>query len=43
MKRILIPLLAAIATPNAVIAESHWLIINYSFENRGINGEDTNE
>ena len=29
MKRLLLPLLAALALPNAVNAESHWLIIHY--------------
>ena len=33
MKRLLLPLLAAIALPTAVNAESHWLIINLGNNN----------
>ena len=29
MKRVLLPLLAALALPTAVVAESYWLIIRY--------------
>ena len=29
MKRLLLPLLAAIALPTAINAESHWLILTY--------------
>ena len=29
MKRLLLPLLAALALPTAVNAESHWLILTY--------------
>ena len=31
MKRLLLPLLAALALPNVVNAESYWLVINFSF------------
>ena len=30
MRRFLIPLLAALALPNAVNAESHWLILTFA-------------
>ena len=33
MKRLLLPLLAALALPTAVNAESHWLIITYGHTN----------
>ena len=32
MRELLIPLLAALALPNAVNAESYWLIINAEYE-----------
>ena len=32
MKRLLLPLLAALALPTAVNAESHWLILTYGWK-----------
>jgi len=32
MKRLLLPLLAAISLPTAVNAESHWLILTYGWK-----------
>ena len=34
MKRFVLPLIAAIALPTAVNAESHWLILHYSHAQR---------
>tara|TARA_B100000401_G_scaffold414404_1_gene335246 strand:+ start:567 stop:794 length:228 start_codon:yes stop_codon:yes gene_type:complete len=34
MKRLLLPLLTALALPNAVNAESYWLILGWSFNSK---------
>ncbi len=38
MKRLLLPLLAALALPNAVNAESYWLILTYGVGGTGAGG-----
>ena len=43
MKRLLLPLLAALALPTAVNAESYWLVLRWKFSSSGGFRKNRNE